>query len=120
MINPTNFTALQSLDFGSVYTPDGREHPVTAFSLPFLANLTNPANSQPTSSYAIDPPTTYPATGVNVPAQGSATSQATLSNANFDLGGMVAKFTPAHFGARLVVGIVAIIILAIVVVRLLK
>lgn len=114
-LNPESYTALQSLDFGSVYTPDGREHPVTAFSLPFLANLTNPSNSQPSSSYAIDPPSTYPATGVNVPQQGSATTQA-----SFDVGGMISKYTPKHLGARFVVGLVALIILTIVLVRLLK
>ena len=29
-LDPLNTTALESLDFGSVYSPDGREHPVNA------------------------------------------------------------------------------------------
>lgn len=111
MIDPTATTALHSFDFGSVYTPDGREHPITSFSLPFLANLPTfapqPSNSQPSSSDPVDPPTTYPATGPNTPAQ----------NASFNIPFLSA---PSHFGARLVVGLVGIVVLAIVVARLLK
>lgn len=111
-IDPTAMTALHSFDFGSVYSPDGREHPVTSYSLPFLANLPNvgaaqPSNSQPSSSDPVDPPSTYPATGPNTPAQ----------NASFSIPFFHA---PSHFGARLVVVLVGIVILAIVVARLLK
>jgi hypothetical protein len=111
MIDPTATTALHSLDFGSVYTPDGREHPVTAFTLPFFANLPSlggnqPSNSQPTSSNPVDPPSTYPATGPNAP-----------TNAGFHIPGLS---WPEHFGTRVVVGLVGLIVLTIVVVRLLK
>lgn len=104
MIGPSSDLALHFLDLGSVYTPDGREHPVTSLSLPFLANLTNPSMSQPSSSNPNDPPSTYPATGQ--------TSQAAFSLPSLSF--------PSHIGARLVVIVVALIILAIVVARLLK
>lgn len=111
MIDPTATTAVHSFDFGSLYTPDGREHPVTAFTLPFLAGLpspfSEPSNSQPSSSNPVDPPSTYPATGPNV------------SNASFGLG-LPSLSMPSHFGTRVVVGLVGIIVLAIVVARLLK
>jgi len=105
-VPPEWITAVHSIDLGSVYTPDGREHPVIGPTIPFLANL-----SQPTSSSPVDPPTTYPATGPNTPSIGS---QFTL--ANF----LGVPQAPSHLGARLVVTIAGLIILTVVLVRLLK
>jgi hypothetical protein len=118
-IDPTRATALESLDFGSVYTPDGREHPVTALSLPFLANLTNPQFSQPTSSSPIDPPSTYPATGPNLSSSSLNLNAATagtvapgVSAGPFHIG------LPQNFGARLALGVLAILIIAIIIFKM--
>ena len=107
MIDPLALTSIHALDFGSVYTPDGREHPVTGISLPFLSQQLT--NSQPSSSNPVDVPTTYPATGPNVPPVSQMWG---WLNPDF------AK--DSHLGARFVVGLVGLIILAIVVARIIK
>lgn len=132
-IDPTRLTALQSLDFGSVYTADGREHPVTAFSLPFLANLTNPQNSQPTSSGGTDTPSTYPVVGPNLSqpnmnfnsastGAGAGTSTATDPNQTTIGAGPIHINIPwpQNFGTRLVVGIIAILLIVVFVWKLVK
>lgn len=103
MLNPMDLTALHSLDFGNVYSLDGREHPVTA---------TTPV-------YAVDvPPLTSPDTvGVNSSPSGptGTTAGGTLTQASFGWPSL-----PSHIGARTVVGILAVGILLIVVFRLIK
>lgn len=93
MLDPLHTTALESLDFGDVLSPDGRAHPVTAN----------------TTVYPVDPGVTQqPTTPASNPV-GTVGSWAISQ-----------LFTDNHIGARAVVGILAIGILLIVVFRLTK
>lgn len=100
--DPTFYTALHSLDFGSVQSPDGRDHfldantPVSVISAP-IPDVVGSASLTPTGSLIPDP---YAVTGV-------------AKGASF--------FTvPPHFGARVAVGVLAIGILLVVVLRITK
>lgn len=90
--NPTFLGAFSSLDFGSIQSADGREHPVVATTPIYTTGQQQPTATDPTS-------------GVDV---------------NASLGSFFPSFSlwPQHFTARVVVGIIAVIILAIVVVRI--
>lgn len=94
MLDPLHTTALESLDFGDVLSPDGRAHPMTAN----------------TSIYPVDP---VSATPVDPGTQSGA--QAVLAGET-----LFGLFKTQHIAARTVVGLVAIGILLIVVVRLVK
>jgi hypothetical protein len=120
-VDPTRTTALESLDFGSVYTPDGREHSVTALTLPFLANLTNPQMSQPSSSNPVDPPSTYPATGPNLSQPQLNLNAATASSPQTGISaGPFSLTLPQNFGARIAVAVVAILVIAVLVWKIVK
>jgi hypothetical protein len=106
MLDPTHTIGLQSLDFGSVYSSDGREHPLLALTPVFRQDSSQLATSQPTSTSGTDPAST--ALGV-------------VSGALPSPGSIASSFLPSlppHFGARVAVGVIAIAILLIVVARL--
>jgi hypothetical protein len=101
--DPTFYTALHSLDFGSVQSPDGRDHyldantPVSVISAPIPDVVGAGSLAPPVGSFIPNP---YDVTGVK-------------QGAPF--------FTiPKHFGARVAVGVLAIGILLVVVLRLTK
>lgn len=112
-LDPVQNLAIHSWDLGSLYSPDGREHPATAHSLPFLASLYEaPLTSQHSSSdIPSDVSSKSPAIGPNMADVTASASLASIPS--------LPKM-PSHLGARVVVGIVGLIILAIVVARLLK
>ena len=69
MIDPTHLVAVQSLDFGSVYTSDGREHPLTGLSgiqqlrlLDLLSFAPDPAKQSPGTTSPLYDPANTPAT----------------------------------------------------------
>lgn len=99
-LDPTHFTALHSTDAGSVFSADGREHPVTALTPVVVTTETGaPVGSPPVDHRPwnpLDPSTWYQGGVPGVPG------------------------LPSHFGVRFVVGLVAIGILFIVVFRLVK
>lgn len=96
LYDPTSTVALQSLDFGNVYSADGREHQVTALT---------------------------PVVAVDVPGvlAGSSTSSTPTIPAGFSAGDLWDTLTGKyHIGARLVIGVVAIGLILIVAFRLTK
>lgn len=95
-MDPLHTTALESLDFGDVLSPDGRAHPVTAN----------------TAVYPIIDPGTAQQPTVTAPASNPVGTVGSWLTTSF--------FTDNHIGARAVVGILAIGILLIVVFRLTK
>lgn len=102
MIDPLSTTALLSLDLGSVYSADGRETPVTAFT-PVV-----------TAAQAIaSTPVGNPSSGAAGTSGGAPVTQASLS-----LPGLPSL--PANLGSRLAVGTLAVLLIALAVWRLLK
>lgn len=108
-LDPTHFTALQSLDFGDILSPDGRAHPVTAFTpLSFASAISATPDAQSVP---------VPASGVGG-SQSNTTTAATpvVTNVSFSaadalrLLGLLpnATGTTGTIGPRLVVGVIAI------------
>lgn len=97
MTDPLHLTALHSLDFGSVYSADGREHPVTAFTPVFQMEDSGAVSSD------VQPP---------LPSSGSSTTPV-----NYWPDWLTPK-VPEHIGARVIVGIIAIGLIFIVAFRL--
>lgn len=87
-------TALLSTDFGSVYSKDGREHPVTSL-IPVKLDA-------------------------ETVTQAASNVKQNLQQAGFGLPSLNPFKLPEHFGARAVVGIIAIGIILLVVWRLVK
>jgi len=106
----THTTALHSLDFGDMYSPDGRAHPITALIPIELREVPPVANVSPTvvGPDAVTSPQVAPP---------PANSSAILTSVG---GAIVDKLLPQHIGARLVVGIIAVGIILLVVWRLVK
>jgi len=104
-VDPTFTTALQSLDMGSVYSADGREHPVLGVTP--ISIMT-----QPTSTTTVDQSTVSPATGPNTPGSSQF--------ASFDISSLWGFAQNKHIGARFVIGVLALIIFAIAISRILK
>lgn len=104
MIDPLHLTALHSLDFGSVYSADGREHPITAFTPVFQMEDSGAVSSD------VQPP---------LPSSGSSTTTpgGTLTPVNYWPDWLTPK-VPEHIGARVIVGIIAIGLIFIVAFRL--
>lgn len=102
--DPLNLTSLHSLDFGSVYSPDGREHPITALTTVYpMYSDAGPSDVQPP-----------------LPSSGSSTTTpgGTIVPISWPDWKSFLPSLPPHFGARLVVGLVAIGIILIVAARL--
>lgn len=103
-------TALHSLDFGDVYSSDGRAHPITALI---------PVEIREEPATVNVSPTVVPAGSASSPqvAPPPADPSAILTG----IGGAIAdKVFPQHIGARLVVGVIAVGIILLVVWRLVK
>lgn len=98
--DPTYQTGLLSLDFGSVQSPDGRDHPVTAMS---PAYRLSPTEVETLSKQAR---LTASSAGVDASAAGVPSISALVPH------------LPAHFGARLAVSVVAVGLILIVAWRL--
>jgi len=107
LTDPTQITALQSLDFGSVYSSDGREHPLTGVTPVYVSS----PDVNPTAD-----PTMVNTTGTIAPASGSTPSVG--SSVVSSVVSSLVPSLPPHFGARAIVAVVAIGILLIVVARL--
>jgi hypothetical protein len=99
VFDPTFYTALHSLDFGSVQSPDGRDHyldantPVSVVNSP-IPDVVDAGNIIP----SLKIPSPFDVTGVKPNT----------------------SFIPAHFGARAAVGVLAIGLLIVVAFRLTK
>lgn len=108
-IDPTHLTALHSLDLGSIYSDDGREHPITGFTPVYF----EPADATDVPQVALPTATTAGAT-VQTPG-------GTLQPLSFSipfLDSLVSKGKNAL--VRLVLIILAILIIALVVWRIIK
>jgi hypothetical protein len=106
MIDPTHLTALHSLDFGSVYSADGREHPLTAFTPVYQMEDSGAVSSD------VQAPLPSSSSGASTTTPGG-----TLTPANYWPDWLTPK-VPTHIGARVVVGLIAIGIILIVALRL--
>lgn len=122
-MDPTFFTSMQSLDLGSVYTPDGREHPITALTP--MYSISSPSDVAGVSLPA-DPGNGTSSQSGTPGLPGSSTVDGWLNKIfgttpqdPMGIGnGAVAAVASGHYGARFAVGILAIGILLIVVARL--
>lgn len=101
-LDPTHYTALQSLDFGNVLSLDGRAHPFDAMTPVSVDNV--PATVVPAGT------NTGPV--VSLPADGTPSNVPSVSMADIASG-----LLPKHIGARLAVGFLAVAILIIVAIR---
>lgn len=97
-LGPVSDTALHSLDFGEVLSPDGRAHPLDALTP--ITVYTAPAAGP-----------TAPVSGTTGPGNASGTTLA-----GFGLPSLPSF--PSHFGARFVVGVVGVGLVLIVAWRL--
>lgn len=108
--DPTQTTSLEFSDFGSWYSPDGREHPITG--------QTTVSALPPLSSVAA-----AVASGSSTAQQQQQSTPASNTSSSDDgfidklLGKLFDKLAPQHIKARLVVGIIAVILLLIVAAR---
>jgi hypothetical protein len=98
-LDPTWEVGLLSSDFGNVYTPDGREHPVLGIT-PVGQTVATPSISATTA-----------------PAQTANVGLGPFSSIN-PFSGIGSLLTDHHIGARVIVGIVGIGLVFIVALRL--
>lgn len=108
--DPTSQGLIPYFDFGSVYSPDGREHPVTGQT---------PVYATQTSAVATPP----------ISGQGQGTPMQNVALGFPDLGGKIKEWlTPdfmkwwkkQHFGARAIALVIAIFLILIAAFRLTK
>lgn len=111
-LDPTFFTALHSLDFGEVQSPDGRSHPVDAMTpidIVAATPVVQPVNA--TSGSAVGSPPSTEDPGVIATAKQVATDA--IEN-------YLGIGKAQHRVARIVLSVVAIGIIIVVAVRLTK
>ena len=105
--DPTTTVDYEFADFGSIYSPDGREYPLTGQAT-FSA-------LRPLLSVSPQPQT------INQQAQqqaGKAETDGTPAWVQKILDKLFDKIIPKHIGARLIVGTIAVVLLVVVAVRL--
>ncbi len=99
-LDPTWTTGLLTMDPGDVLSPDGRAHPLGALT-PVGWSTTSPSSPTDAPSSTAGPSTPVSDASLHLPSVLNPMS-----------------LLPAHLGARLAVGVIAIIILAIAAWRL--
>lgn len=99
-LDPTFTTALESFDFGSVFSPDGRDHPMTA---------TTPVNVVPSDPgmTPVQGPGSLPASPLPGVPGGEIISGLAAAGTSLTM-------SVRHLGARVVVGVIGIGLLLIV------
>lgn len=120
LIDPTQWVGLASADFGDVFSADGRAHPVTALTPLSLISKGFDDGAQPAQT---DPSQgTDPMTGASTAAGiGAALPPVSGVAGSIDLNPLhhLGPFSvPAHFGARFVIGVIAVGLVLIVAFRL--
>lgn len=107
-LNPLDLTSMHWFDLGEIESPDGRSHPLNAFTPISFAPSAPPdsLDEKPKPDYQI--PIVTPMGTYNVP-----------SGVADKVTGLIPSM-PKHFGARLAVAVLAIGILLIVAFRLAK
>lgn len=100
-VDPTNLTALHSLDFGNVYSPDGREHPILGLTPVSFGSPLDPQPTEPATPSVVDTPF----------------SNVSMSDI-WDFFSGVGK--DHHIIARLVVGFIAMVLVIVVAIRLIR
>lgn len=108
-VDPTHTTALEFSDFGSYYTPDGREHPITGQT---------PLAPLPTIGEAVSAARAGAAAGAAAVSTSAAASPSDFGDKLWEW--LKSKLIPEHLKARAVVGFIAVVLILIVAFRLTK
>ena len=96
-VDPTHTTALEFADFGSYYTPDGREHPITGQT---------PLAPLPTINEAVSTARAGAAAGAAAVAM---SGPGDWVDKFFEK--LKEKLMPSHLKARVIVGAIAVVVI---------